>query len=129
LFNFRIYVVNSRHLIPVLQKASKTVSFHPFQKLVSKMWVEASETYLAMHDEPHQHIAEQGREQRRTLAPGKGLDYQNLRTGRGVEGEVIKLAEEVAGEGKRLDLYAWVQHLITVAASDGRSCFPGAYLF
>lgn len=119
LLNFRIYVTNSRHLIPIVQKASRTISFSPFIKLIAKIWVDPSDEFLAMHDDPHQHIPEQGREHRRTLAPGKGLDYQNERTGATMERELSEWTGELGEKEMRVELYTWVRHSMSLAASDG----------
>jgi hypothetical protein len=104
----------------VIQRNAKTLSFRPFTKLASKLWCDASPEFLDMHVEGHRWVEDLYRDTRTALAPGKGLDYQNMMTGKSLQRFVEELDEDLGGDGKKnFRLYDWIHHLISVAATDG----------
>ncbi|QDS68831.1 hypothetical protein FKW77_006554 [Venturia effusa] len=114
ILHLKIYVVNSRHLIPLVQRHSKTLSFTPFQKVVARDVSGCGTLTVGLHDD-ELFMRDFMRATREALAPGVHLDYQNRRA-------VVSLEEMLGGmggEGGRLRLYEWVKHVITVASSDG----------
>jgi hypothetical protein len=75
-----------------------------------------------MHNEGHRWIEDLYRDTRTALSPGKGLDYQNLRTGETLKRFVEELDESLQCEGdngRGFRLYNWIHHLISVSATDG----------
>ncbi|KIW05081.1 uncharacterized protein PV09_04229 [Verruconis gallopava] len=120
IFSFRIYVLNSRHLFPVIIRNARTLSFRPFAQLASRVWCSVSEPFMQMHEEGHRWIEDLFRDTRNALAVGSHLDYQNLMAGESLKNFIDQLDEDVGIEGKkRFNIYKWIHHTITVAASDG----------
>ncbi|KAF3923065.1 hypothetical protein ABW20_dc0105414 [Dactylellina cionopaga] len=72
-FNFRLYVINSRHLISPLQR-NKNLAFHPFQKKFQEMLAKPSQHMLDLFDT--EHMNDLTRVQLASFTPGKGLDDQ-----------------------------------------------------
>lgn len=120
IFTLRIYVINSRHLFPVIMRQARTLSFQPFTKIASKVWCDASDHFMDMHEEGHPWIRDIFRDTRTALAPGEALDYQNMLTGRSLQKIIDELDQQVHSAGKKkLALYSWVHHLMSVAPTDG----------
>jgi hypothetical protein len=99
---------------------AKTLSFQPFTKIASKVWCDASDEFMAMHEDGHPWIRDLYRDTRTALSPGEALDYQNMLTGESVQREVERLDGSVGGEGvDGFAFYSWTHHLISLAATDG----------
>ncbi|KAF4999358.1 hypothetical protein FGRMN_2499 [Fusarium graminum] len=79
IFNTKLYVAKTARLIPVIQKASKTLSFRPFMQTAAKLMGGANpqtiEVFGTEWVDSFSHAHKQG------LAPGPSLDEQNLRMG------------------------------------------------
>jgi hypothetical protein len=107
-------------LTPVIQKHSKTLSFKPFARVASERFSRASPYFLSLHDEPHTFLNDTFRGTRNALAPGKGLDHQNMGTGESVERFILKLEQDVSYAGTQtLPFYAWIKHVLVIASTDG----------
>ena len=120
IFTFRIYIIKSRHLFPVIMRHAKTLSFQPFTKIASKVWCGVSDHFMDMHEESHPWIRDMFRDTRAALAPGPNLDYQNMLTGQSLQRIIEDLDQDVGECGKKnMDLYSWVHHLMSVAPTDG----------
>ncbi|KAI8960547.1 cytochrome P450 [Daldinia sp. FL1419] len=115
ILNTKVYVNNSLRLMPLIQKASKTISFRPFIEISAQKI--AGNTYAGakLFDGPlvddFDHIL------KKTLAPGPWLDEQNLRTGQVAVAHVDDLVN--GGKGKRMWLQEWARHVIVQASSSG----------
>ncbi|KAH6653320.1 cytochrome P450 [Truncatella angustata] len=111
----KIYVSRSRRLIPVIQKASKTLSFRPFVKVVAREMAGNSEPACGLFDGPF--VDEYSQVVKTALLPGAHQDDQNLR----MADSVISLVNDLVngGKGKTVGLLGWTQHLIVEASSCG----------
>lgn len=79
LFNIRVFLVNSRRLIPLIQRQSSIFSFQPFFRYTAKMFVNCSDYTVQLHDDPD-FIREISKVNKESMWPGPHLDHQNLRT-------------------------------------------------
>ncbi|KAK6951820.1 hypothetical protein Daesc_006345 [Daldinia eschscholtzii] len=116
-FNTKFYVCNSLRLMPLIQKASKTVSFRPFIKTAADKIAGSSsaggELFSGALASDYEHIL------RATLAPGPWLDEQSLRMGRSCAALVDALLGGGGEEGKKIWLLGWVRHIVIQASSCG----------
>jgi hypothetical protein len=113
-------VVNSRHLFPVIMRHARTLSFQPFAQLAARLWCDASDSFVDMHNECHPWNRDLFRDTRTALAPGPHLDYQNLKTGESMQRIIDSLDAELASAGKGdFSIYKWITHVFSVAPSDG----------
>lgn len=78
--------------------------------------VGVSESTLNLYDGNHVHDVD--RVHRASLAPGEGLDYQNLRTANTLIAEIDKVVKNREGE-EPIDLYEWIRRVISLASTDG----------
>lgn len=75
---------------------------------------------MSLHEEPHSFLNDSFRKTRNALAPGKGLDHQNMGTGKSIERFILKLERDASDfGGKKLPFYTWIKHVLTIAATDG----------
>jgi hypothetical protein len=74
IFNFKIYVINSRRLIPLVQRLSKTLSFTPFQQFAAKVYIDSSKYTIDLHDNPD-FMRDLDKATRTALSPGPFIDY------------------------------------------------------
>jgi len=119
IFTFKIYVVNSRHLIPLVQRLSKTLSFAPFMQVAAKAFVDCSKYTVDLHANPD-FTRDLSRAMKDSLSPGPHLDYQNLRATNSLKDVIDKsFSRSSASNSSRLRLHEWVKHVITIAASNG----------
>ncbi|KAK8043802.1 hypothetical protein PG994_012640 [Apiospora phragmitis] len=111
----KIYVSRSRRLIPIIQKASKTLSFRPFVKVVAREMAGNSEEACDLFDGSF--VDEYSQVVKSALLPGTHQDDQNLRMAH----SVISLVDDLVngGKGKTIGLLEWTQHLIVEATSCG----------
>lgn len=111
----KIYVARSRRLMPLIQKASKTLSFRPFVKVVARKMAGNTEPACSLFDGPF--VDEYSQVVKTALLPGAHQDVQNLR----MADSVISLVNHLAyhGKGKSTGLVAWTQHLVVEASSCG----------
>ncbi|KAI1477955.1 cytochrome P450 [Daldinia eschscholtzii] len=116
-FNTKFYVCNSLRLMPLIQKASKTVSFRPFIKTAADKIAGSSsaggELFSGALVDDYEHIL------RATLAPGPWLDEQSLRMGRSCAALVDTLLGGGGEEGKKIWLLGWVRHIVMQASGCG----------
>ncbi|KAK6333867.1 hypothetical protein TWF730_004050 [Orbilia blumenaviensis] len=117
-FNFRIYIINSRHLIPAVQK-NKSLSFAPFQKQFAGSLTSPSKHTLDLFDT--EHIHDVTRVQLAAWTPGKDLDHQNLRAADTLMVEMEKLIGQISGQGGAAvaDLWEWTRYSNMIAATNG----------
>lgn len=106
----KIYICNGLHLIPSIQKSSKTLSFRPFIQTSAKRFGGASVATQDLHTEAF--VDDFGQVMKTTLAPGPHLDEQNLRMGEEAVIQVNELAEM-----KEVYLMEWTKHTILHASS------------
>lgn len=75
---------------------------------------------MSLHEEPHSFLNDSFRGTRNALAPGKGLDHQNMGTGRSIETFILKLEQDASNTGfEDVPFYTWIKHVLTIAATDG----------
>lgn len=118
IFHFKIYVCNTRRLMPVIQRHSKTLSFDPFNQLATKKYGNCSDRTYDLHGGPMTH--ELSVIHRNALGPGPALDDQNARMAVDVTEQLDKVAREAGGlDGKKVMLLDWVRHLIIQASATG----------
>lgn len=125
IFSFKFYVVTDRQVFAAVQRNAKTVSFAPFSKRVSKVLSDVSDiTVRAVDtlsaDEETRNFARQVHHiEATTLSNGNSLDRLNLVTSQ----EKLRLVDELVLESSKdpvqIELYEWVQHLVTISASTG----------
>jgi hypothetical protein len=77
-----------------------------------------------MHESGHRLVEDLYRDTRTALAPGKGLDYQNLMMGKSLQRLIEELDLRMGDGGagitvKGLNLYHLIHHLISIATTDG----------
>jgi hypothetical protein len=117
IFNYKLYVVNARRLVPLVQRLSKTLSFTPFQRFAQKVLVDTSDYALDIHNNPD-FMRDFDTITRMSLSPGSHLDYQNLRTIESLNKCLDKFL--IANtEPKQVAFYKWSRHIVAIAASDG----------
>lgn len=106
--------------MPVIQKNARTISFRPFAKVAADRFCRGSSYFVSLHHESHAYLNDFFRETRNALAPGKGLDHQNLNTANSIEKFLLKLEEDVSDSAlENLGLYEWTKHVMTIAFTDG----------
>ncbi|KAF3079459.1 hypothetical protein TWF569_003577 [Orbilia oligospora] len=116
-FSFRIYIINSRHLIPAIQK-NKSLSFAPFQKQFTDALTRPSKHTLDLFDTDHIH--EITRVQLAAWTPGKDLDHQNVRVADTLMLEMEKLSEQISMQGSAVaDFFEWTRYTNMIAATNG----------
>ncbi|KAH6686665.1 cytochrome P450 [Plectosphaerella plurivora] len=106
----KIYICNGLHLIPLIQKASKTLSFRPFLQISAKRFGGASAVTQELYTEAFADGF--GEVMKTTLAPGPHLDEQNLRMGAEVINQLNKLTKM-----KEVCMLEWTRHTIVHASS------------
>ncbi|KAI9903489.1 hypothetical protein N3K66_000018 [Trichothecium roseum] len=107
----KIYVSNSSRLTPLIQRA-RTLSFRPFLQKAAKVIADGSdETFDLLGGDLLERF---GAGMRDALAPGPGLDVQNLRMG---ERSLVDVAE-LAGAGE-VRLMEWCRRTVVQATSCG----------
>lgn len=118
LFNFKIYVCNSRRLMPIIQRNAKTISFAPIHNYVTKTYSDIDHpNYDRDADELNHEMSSLSRA---ALSPGPSLDAQNLRMAADVMEQLDDLAAEVGDKGpKDVKLLTWIRHLIVQASAAG----------
>ena len=117
----KVYVINSRRLIPLVQRQASNLSFKPFLQFALKAFVGASKYAQDLHGDP-EFLRELYGRHKDALSPGEHLDYQNKRANESLNvliDESIEPASKSSSGSVELDLYAWVRHIITIAATDG----------
>ncbi|KAI1866724.1 uncharacterized protein JN550_007577 [Neoarthrinium moseri] len=118
IFNYKIYVSNSNRLMPLIQKASKSLSFKPFMQTATKTHSGASdETYHIFGNSDM--LDSYSHAMKTSLAPGPHLDEQNLRMGKRVMADIDALLNHSQSETQRVKLLEWARHAIVQASSCG----------
>ncbi|KAK6509867.1 hypothetical protein TWF481_004595 [Arthrobotrys musiformis] len=116
-FNFRIYIINSRHLIPAVQK-NKSLSFAPFQKQFADALTRPSKHTLDLFDTDHIH--EITRIQLAAWTPGKDMDHQITRAADTLMFEMERLCEQISRQGSAVtDFFEWTRYTNMIAATNG----------
>ncbi|KAK6533911.1 hypothetical protein TWF281_005256 [Arthrobotrys megalospora] len=116
-FSFRIYIINSRHLIPAVQK-NKSLSFAPFQKQFADTLTHPSKHTLDLFDTDHIHDVT--RVQLAAWTPGKDLDHQNVRAADTLMLEMERLIQQISIQGgEMIDFYEWTRYANMIAATNG----------
>jgi hypothetical protein len=119
IFFFRIYVVNSPHLLPAVARNSNTLSSRPFTKEIMRQWANGSDDFLRLHDEDNSFLADFSRAMRTALAPGGQLDYQNLMMAESLQAIISKLDDDVGANGRpAFAFFPWVRRAMGLATSD-----------
>lgn len=108
-----------------VQRNAKTISFAPFAKKFTKILSNVSDiTVRAVdtlsEDEETRSFAHQVHHlQAVTLSNGASLDRLNLGTAR----EKLRLVDKIVHESSKspvnVELYEWIQHLVTMSATTG----------
>ncbi|KAF4979790.1 hypothetical protein FZEAL_4064 [Fusarium zealandicum] len=117
IFNTKLYVAKTRRLTPLIQKASKTLSFRPFMQTASKLMGDATkETYDIFGTEM---VDDFSHAMRTSLAPGPHLDEQNLRMGNRVLEDINTVLSPGECQKSKIHLLDWVRHAVVQASSCG----------
>ncbi|KAI1349205.1 cytochrome P450 [Xylaria sp. FL0043] len=115
LLNVKMYITNDVHLLPLITKAHKTVSFSPFLKVAAERIAGNSKPACDLFDglllQDYSHSI------KTALSPGEILDAINVRTGQASVLEIDSIVND--GEGKRIRLLDWVRHIVIQASSNG----------
>ena len=106
----KIYVCNALHLVPSIQKSSKTLSFNPFVQTSVKRFGDATQATQDIHTDAF--VSGYGKLLRSNLAPGPHLDEQNMRMGEECIIQVDNLLKS-----KEMFLLEWTKHTIVHASS------------
>lgn len=130
--NFKLYVVNSPSMLGPLQRAAKTVSFLPFERLTVQQFAHAPAGELNFLDEPTgapgsgdgKFMHDMHRIITRTLAPGPDLDKMNEVTANGFLEALDELVEKCDASvdkegGLVLDFYYWIRETVTIHSGRG----------
>lgn len=125
IFSFKFYIVADRKVLAAVQRNAKTLSFAPFSKRVTKVLSGVSDVTVRAvdtqsEDEETRSFARQVHHiEAVTLSNGASLDRLNLVTAQ----EKLRLVDEIVLESSKdpvnIELYDWVQHLVTISASTG----------
>ncbi|KAN0121753.1 cytochrome P450 [Hyaloscypha variabilis] len=119
IFNFKIYVINSRRLIPLVQRLSKTLSFTPFQQFATRVYIDCSSHTVDLHGNPD-FTRDLDKVTRAALTPGPHLDYQNSRTVKSLNESLDELLlGSSPNDPVRIRLYQWSRDAVTLAATNG----------
>lgn len=111
-FNTKLYICNTQTLIPLIQKASKTLSFLPFIQSSARAIGDASPDMQERFT--GEVIGHFSHAMRGSLSPGPHLDAQNLSMGRRAVANVDDLVRM-----KEVPLHAWIKHVVVDASSAG----------
>lgn len=117
ILNFKIYVINSRHLIPFVQRLSKTLSFTPFQQFAAKVFINCSSYTVDLHTN-QDFMRDLDKATRSALSPGPHLDYQNSRAVNSCKASLDELLGSFTNDPVRIGLYQWSRHAVTLAATN-----------
>jgi hypothetical protein len=125
IFSFKLYIVTDRHVFAAVQRNAKTLSFAPFAKQVTKILSDVSDVTVRAvdtlsEDDETRNVARQFHHvQATTISNGPSLDRLNQSTSE----EKLRLVDELALESTKdtvhMDLYEWIQHVITMSATTG----------
>ena len=119
IFQYKLYVINSRRLFPLVQRLSKTLSFTPFQVFAAKAFSDCSDATIKLYGNDD-FMRDLDKATKAALAPGPFLDYQNGRTADALNVAFNKLLSKCStSEPVRLPFYAWSRDVITAAATHG----------
>lgn len=119
ILNYKIHVINSRRLIPLVQRLSKTLSFTPFQQLTNKVLSDCTNYTVELHGDPD-FMRELDKATRTALAPGTQLDSQNLKAADILVKSVDDLASDCSGSKPvRIQFWDWSTHVVTIASTNG----------
>lgn len=108
-------------MIPLLQRQASNLSFKPFLVFALKAFVGASKTTQDLHADPT-FLNSLYASHKDALSPGPHLDYQNERANESLNDlidETLRAASKASSGAVQLELYSWVRHIITIAATDG----------
>ncbi|KAI6749636.1 hypothetical protein HG530_015050 [Fusarium avenaceum] len=117
IFNTKLYIAKTARLIPVIQKASKTLSFRPFMQTAAKLMGGAKpETFEVFGTEwvdtfSHAH--------KHSLAPGPSLDEQNLRMGDRALIDIEQLLPKEKDGVSKVRLCEWSRYTVVQASACG----------
>ncbi|KAK7740367.1 hypothetical protein SLS63_001570 [Diaporthe eres] len=125
IFSFKLYIVADRQVFAAVQRNAKTLSFAPFAKKFAKVFSNVSDTTvrafdpLSVDEETRSFARQVHHLEAATLSNGASLDRLNLTTAQ----EKLRLVDELVLESTKdpaqIELYDWVQHLVSVSATTG----------
>ncbi|KAM0551217.1 hypothetical protein ACHAPJ_008562 [Fusarium lateritium] len=117
IFNTKLYIAKTARLIPIIQKASKTLSFRPFMQTAAKLMGDAKpETYEVFGSEwvdSFSHAHKTG------LAMGPSLDEQNLRMSDRVSIDIDALLAKGKDGVSKVFLLEWSKYAVVQASACG----------
>ncbi|KAK8016627.1 hypothetical protein PG993_014816 [Apiospora rasikravindrae] len=115
---FRIYVVNSTKLIPIVQRHVNTISFSPIQVDMSARFMAVSKkTFEIISRDPmdnHGFVAGMSQTTHVGLSPGYKLDTLNQDSVQTLSGSMDKIAIK----GARVNMREWIDKEITMATTE-----------
>lgn len=117
IFNVKIYICNSRRLMPLIQRSSKTISLRPVLQRAVKKYADANDQTNHLYG--REFADKFGDTQQSALAPGPHLDKVNLRMGEQLIVDLERLLNIQNGTSKTIKLYKWVQDTVVEATSSG----------
>ncbi|KAL2136890.1 hypothetical protein VTI74DRAFT_616 [Chaetomium olivicolor] len=115
----RLYIVNSTHLIPVIQRQWRTLIFPPVSAQAAEAALGVSKDALAIVRKDM--VTDNGflpafvKAIHQPLSSGPALDRLNSKA---LELLTASLDEIVARDGKRVKLYEWIRHEFLMATTD-----------
>ncbi|KAM5349248.1 hypothetical protein ACJ41O_005755 [Fusarium nematophilum] len=113
----KIYVARTLRLTPVIQRASKTLTFRPFMQTAARVMGDATnETYEIFGTKM---IDDLSHAMRNSLAPGPLMDEPNLRMGEQILREIESLVHSKGSDKPRVFLLEWTRHAAVQASSAG----------
>lgn len=125
IFSFKLYIVADRQVFSAVQRNAKTISFAPFAKRATKVLSNVSDKTarsadtLAEDEDTRNFARLIHHVEASTLSNGPSLDRLNQVTSQ----EKLRLVDELVLESSknpaRIELYDWVQEVITMSASTG----------
>jgi hypothetical protein len=119
IFHFKIYVINSLRLIPLVQINSRTLSFSTFQQVGAKVYSGCSNYTVDLYGNPA-FLHDNDKATRQPLAPGPQLYSLNLRATNNLKESLDELLSRSPDkETVRIQLYNWSTHTVILVATNG----------
>ncbi|KAI1634626.1 cytochrome P450 [Biscogniauxia mediterranea] len=115
---FRLYIVNSTALIPIVQRRVRTISFSPIMvQMAARYMAVSKETFEIISRDPidnHGFVAGMNKTTHIDLSPGPQLDSLNKKS---IEVLLASLSRAAMGDAK-VSMRQWIDREITMATTD-----------
>ena len=113
----KIYVCNSYRLLPLIQRAYKTLSFRPFMQHTARAFGDAN--VQTHHLFGGQMVDDLSLATKKALGPGPNLDLQNSRMGHRAIVDIDSLLAQAEQGLAKINLLEWTKHMVVQASSSG----------